>query len=612
MTSYLNNSQIADLLRSVACAYEIKGKDANKFRIIAYERAADAIEHLSSEAKDLFDEGKLADIPGVGKSISEALSDMFLRGKSKHFDSVLSGINKSVFELIKLPGIGPKTAHRLTKEFRIDPQDPFKNLLAFAKEGKIAKLEGFGEESQKEIIQAIEEYKDDDKRLLINYASDLSSSIIDWMNGENLCESINVLGSLRRRASTVGDIDIAAATENPSQAIDRFVNFPNKSRVIEKGTLSASILLPNGVQVDFMVSPLEAYGAMLQHFTGSKHHNIKLRERALKMGLSLNEKGIKILDSTKSNKSNIKRQKFNSKLKIYEFSDEVTFYNALGLEYIDPELREDNGEIEAALRRIKGKKTGLPKLVELKDVKADLQIHSSFDVETSHDLGLSSIKEIVNKASSLGYDYIALTEHNPSQKGHNEIEIVEILKKKKYTIEQLNDSLEKDIRVKHVYNCLEIDILPDGKLPVSSKALELLDFALVSVHSSFRLSKCEMTKRVLDALSYPKAKIFAHPSARKLTEREGIDLDWEKVFDFCLKNNKWIEINCDPMRLDLPDILVKEAVKYGIKLTLGTDAHHVDHMDNMCFGIDVARRGWAQMKDIVNTSSYEEFTKMLE
>lgn len=340
-----------------------------------------------------------------------------------------------------------------------------------------------------------------------------------------------------------------------------------------------------------VVKPGE-YGALLQHFTGSKHHNIALRELAQKKGLSLSEYGIK----KKGKNTNIKAYK-----------NEGDFYKALGMEWVPPELREDVGEIEAGLNN------KLPKLIEIDDVKADLQIHSNYDIETSHDLGASSMKDVVKKADELGYEYIAFTEHNPSKSKHNSKQVVDILKRKGETIVQLNYSFIKrrKNRVSKVYNSLEIDILPDGSLPVNNGGLETLDFALVSIHSSFRQSRNKMTERVLRGLEHPKVKIFAHPTARKLNEREGIELNWEKIFQYCLDNNKWVEINAAPSRLDLPDFLIRDAVKLGVKLTLGTDAHHVDQLDNMKYGVWNARRGWAQKADIVNTKSFEEFDKLL-
>lgn len=303
----------------------------------------------------------------------------------------------------------------------------------------------------------------------------------------------------------------------------------------------------------------------------------------------------------------LKKLRDSKNPKLQTFKTEKEFYSFLGLDYIEPELREDAGEIEASLNH------KLPNLVKIEDIKADLQIHSSFNIETSHDLGESSMESIIKKADELKYEYIAFTEHNPSQKGHTDSQIIEILKRKKDKVEQLNYSLSKsNIKyVQRVFNSLEIDIMPNGNLPVPEAGLATLDFALVSIHSSFDQSRTEMTKRVLSALSHPKAKIFAHPTARKINEREGIELNWPEIFEFCVKHNKWLEIDTDPMRLDLPDTLVREAVKTGVKLTMGTDAHHVDGMNNMATGISVARRGWAEKKNIINALTLEDFEKVI-
>ncbi len=592
----MNNLEIAELLRSVAAAYQLKDANKYKFQIIAYERAADAIEHATSELKDLWDDGKLEDVSGIGKSLSEHLDELFRTGKSKHFEEVMKGLPPTMFELMKVPGIGAKTAYKLSSELGIRSLDELEKM---AKKGKISKIEGFGEQSQSDILKAIQETKGKTRRHLLPYATAIANEIINWMQEERSVKRADPLGSLRRQAATVGDIDIAVASDEPQEVLEHFTKYPKAQRVLEKGDHTASIIVPGDVQVDLMVQPSNSYGSLLQHFTGSKHHNIALREYALKKGLSLSEYGIRKIHDSRS--------------KIQEFNTEEKFYNHLGLEWIPPELREDSGEIEAALKSSKAFQ-GLPHLVELKDIKADLQIHSDFDIETSHDIGESSMEDVIRKAGELGYEYLAFTEHNPSKSKHSEEQIVEILKRKREKIEQINYSLKdmNNLSVQTVFNSLEIDMLPEGGLPVSEAGLETLDFALVSIHSSFDLSRDAMTKRVLSALSHPKVKIFAHPTARKLNEREGVELDWPKIFDFCKSNNKWIEINAEPGRLDLPDTLVKEAVKEGVKLTLGTDAHHKDGMNNMIFGVSVARRGWAEKDDIINSLTLEEFKKMLE
>jgi DNA polymerase (family 10) len=561
------NLEIAELLRDVAASYQLQDEKKNKFRIIAYERAADAIEHASSELKDLWDENKLKDVPGVGESIAEHLDELFKTGHVKHFEDLMKDYPKIMFRLLKIQGIGPKTAYKLVKEGSIP----------------------------KEVKEELKEVESKPARHLLPYVWERSSEVIEWIKKIKEAKRIDPLGSLRRKASTIGDIDIAVATDSPSVVIEHFVKFPKLTKILEKGDKTASILLPGDVQVDLMVQPLKSYGSLLQHFTGSKHHNIALREYSLKKGFSLSEYGIKKIGEKGG--------------KIKEFSNEEGFYKFLGLEWIPPELREDTGEIEAS------KDGKLPKLVETIDIKGDFQIHSSFDIETSHDLGISSMEDIIKEGSLLNYEYLAFTEHNPSKSKHSEVEILDLLKKKKEKVDEINYSLVNSVKsgVRKVFDSLEIDILPDGSCPIPLKGFELLDFALVSIHSSFNLSKDQMTKRVICALSWsPKVLIFAHPSARKLNEREGVELDWTEIFEFCLKNNKWIEINADPMRLDLPDFLVKEAVKAGVKLTLGTDSHDKEMMKNMVYGVSVARRGWCTKYDIVNSLELNEFEKLLK
>ena len=591
----MTNLEASCLLRNVAAAYLIENERKNKFKIIAYSRAADAIEHLGSELKDLWDEGKLDQIPGIGSSMQKHFDEIFKTGKSKHFESILKDIPKQVFELMKLNGVGPRTAERLVNELGTKKNDPISQLMDFAQKGKIQTIPGFGVDSEEEIKQSILDFRKlKDTRMLLSKAEVVANELVDWMRELKECRFIEPLGSLRRKAATVGDIDIAVGTNNSPKVIAHFVSFPKKMRVLEQGQKKATILLSGNIQVDLMTVKSSSFGSLLQHFTGSKHHNIALRERAHTLGLSLSEYGIR------------KVGKKNGGIKTFE--TEEKFYKYLGLSYIPPEMREGAGEIELA------KSGRLPNLVELNDIKGDFHIHSDFNVETSHDYGESSMEVIVKRASEKGYEYIAFSEHNPSMSGHNKKQIVEILKRKCEAVEEFNSSISKNNRigVKRVFNSLEIDILPDGRLPVAEDGFKYLDFALVSIHSSFRLSRNEMTKRVLSALSWPKVKIFAHPSARKLNYREGVELNWERIFEFCLRNNKWIEINADPSRLDLPDFMVRDAVKRGVLLTLGTDSHNVNSLENMKYGVYVAQRGWAEKKNIVNTRTLKEFEKMLE
>lgn len=605
----LTNLEIVDLLKAVAASYQLKDPNKYRFQIIAYDRAADAVEHLSSEAKDLFDEGKLEDIPGVGKSIAGHLKDIFSTGTSKHFEDLMDGIPESLFEFIKIPGVGAKTAIKLAHHFGISKeQGSIKKLEEALKKYKGDELEGFGEKSRDAILKSIADSKGKVKRQLYPYARKIADEVIEWIKKDKSVEKLEALGSLRRKASTVGDIDIAVATNNPREVLEHFTHYPKATRTLEIGDRSSSIVLPGGIQVDLMACDPNTFGSMLQHFTGSKHHNIKIRTMALRNGLSVSDYGITELKKQGTEETRKQGNKEQKNEKTKEFKTEEEFYNFLGMDWIPPELREDGGEIELALEN------NLPKLIELNDIKADLHMHSNFDIETSHDLGQNSVDELIDKADSLGYEYIALTEHNPSQSGHSDKETIEILKRKRELVDKINESIKsiKGIRsIKKIFNSLEIDILPDGSLPVPADGLATLDFALVSIHSSFNKSRDEMTKRVLSALSQPKVLIFAHPTARKINEREGVELNWEVIFDFMVKNNKFAEINCDPMRLDLPDFLVHEGLKKGMKFTLGTDTHHKDMMDNMIYGIANARRGWAEKRDVVNCLSLEEFVKYL-
>jgi len=605
----ITNKEIAKLLRSIAAAYEVK--EGNKFKVMAYDRAATAVEHATSELKDLWDDGKLEEVPGIGKSIAQHLDELFRLGRVKHFEEIKRSLPPAMFELLDIPGIGAKKAFKLCKNLGIlEAKTAVEELEKAAREGKVAKIEGFGEESQRDILEGIKAFKKGqikENRMTLPYAWEMAKEILEYLKKHPAVKRTDPLGSLRRRVATVGDVDIAVATEEGDKVIDYFLKFPKIRQVIEKGPSGTSVLLYNGRQVDLRVQKPQAYGAMLQYFTGSKQHNIHLRELALKMGLSLSEHGIKIIDKGKvqSLKFKVQSASWRTKSKIYEFAREEDFYNALGLIWIPPELREDTGEIEAAQ---KGK---LPKLVEVDDIKGDLHMHSNFPVEESHDPGVDSMEKMIEVAASLGYEYIGFSEHNPSQSQHNPEEIISLIKRKKEVIDKINYSRTKKL-LKWVFNGLEIDIKPNGDLAIPLRALDLLDYGIASVHSNFKMSRKEMTRRVLKALDHPKIKIFGHPTGRKLGQREGYELDWEKIFDFCLKRGKWIEINSWPDRLDLPDSLVREAMKKGVKMIINTDSHAAEHLYLMEFGVSVARRGWAEKEDIVNTLPYDKINKLLK
>ncbi|HUQ84956.1 MAG TPA: helix-hairpin-helix domain-containing protein [Candidatus Limnocylindrales bacterium] len=589
----MTNSEIAKLLNNVASAYAITDEKKYRFQILAYRKAADAVEGTSTELKELQNEGKLEDIPGVGPSIKLSIDELLQNGKVKHLDDILGKIPSSVYPLLDVPSIGPKTAYKLVSKFKLEnPETVIAELLKIAASGKIAILPGFGEKSEKDIIRAFEEFKlgkGKTTRMVLPYASELAQKMIDYLKSSKSVVTASPLGSLRRKKSTVGDIDIAASSYDPQSAIDHFTNYPHVERIIEKGKRTAAIMTSGGRQIDLMVESPSGFGALLQHFTGSKDHNVHLREIALSKGYSLSDYGMK--------------KKGDPDSKVKQFKTEEELYKALGLAWIPPEIRENTGEIELASQN------KLPKLVELSDIKGDFHIHSSYPIEPSHDMGISSMEEMLNYALKLNYKYLGFSEHNPSISKHTSDQTYKILENRSNFIEQLKLKYNKSI---HIFSLMETDILPNGKLALDDKALSLLDGSIVSIHSSFDTERSKMTERVLKGLSHPKALILAHPTGRLLNQRPGYDLDWNQVFDFCVKNNKAIEINSWPLRLDLPDNLVREAVKKGAKLVIDTDSHALDHMNLMKHGVSVARRGWATPSDILNTFDYNKLKEWIE
>jgi DNA polymerase (family 10) len=584
----MNNAAIVQLLHNVAAALSIK--EANRFRIVAYEKAADSIEHLTSEVKDVWEEGQLENIPGVGPTIAGYLKELFKTGKVKHFETVFKGISPAVFEFLLIPGIGPKKAFRLTKEFKLNnPKTAITELEEIARSGKIASLDGFGEKSQSEILSGIEVYKKGqikENRMLLPYADELAQEVMSYLKKHPAVKRVDELGSLRRKVTTIGDVDLSVATTKSIEVIKYFTQYPKMRKIIDQGEKGATILLSIGRQVDLRVQYPETYGAMLQYFTGSKHHNIKLREYALKKGLSLSEHGIKNLKTGKTE----------------EFNTETAFYKALGMPWIPPEIREDAGEIQAALAH------KLPVLVELSDIRGDLHIHSNYDIKSSHDTGESSLAQLLTHAQALNYAYIGISDHNPSIGNHYEQQISSLMKTRLEKLQQDHRVWKQRSKANAVelFVMLEVDILPNGNLALPQEAFKYVDAVIVSLHSSLRMEKAKMTERILKALSYPKVKILGHPTGRLLPEREGCDADWPAIFRYAKSHSQALEINAWPQRLDLTDLLVREALQIGVQFVINTDSHAANHLKNMQYGVDVAQRGWAEKKDILNTMEYNK------
>lgn len=581
----LTNEELSTLLSHVASAYSMIDDRKYRFQILAYQKAADSILNLAVEVKDLMSEDALDEIPGVGQSIRNHILELYKTGEVSHFKTILGKIPAAVFPLLDIPTFGPKKAYKLVKAFDLkSPKSVIQDVYKLANDGKIAPLDSFGEKSQNDIKRAIDEYrlgKTKSSRMVLQMATEIANNMLDYLKKEKSVLAAYPLGSLRRRKSTVGDVDIAVVSDDTQKVLDHFTKYPHKDRIIERGEITSSIILSGNKQVDLMVLQPHQLGSLLQHFTGSKEHNIHLREYAIKKGYSLSEKGIKLKNGdTKT------------------FDKEEEFYNFLGLDFIPPEIRENNGEIEAALNH------KLPELIEFGDIKGDLHVHSDFPIEPSHDLGQSSFELHLKKAKELNYEYLGFSEHNPSVGNHNEEEICTL-------ISHRNERLD-DIKSKfgiHIIKLLEVDILASGKLALGDKCMNLLDMAIVSIHSSFRTEKKEMTERILSGLSHPKAKILAHPTGRLINMRPGYEANWERIFEFCARNNKALEINSWPTRLDLRDDLVRIARDKGCKFVINSDSHDVAHMDNIPYGVSVARRGWLEKDDVINTYSY---TKLLE
>lgn len=576
----LSNQDLAKIFREVAAAYTIKSI-GNIFQIRAYENVADSIEHSTAEIQDLWEEGKLDQISDLGEKIRGYLDELFTQGHVKHFQDVKKGIPEIVFELLHIPGIGPKTAMKIA-DLQVKNIEDLKEQI---KSGELVK-KGFSGKIAEKIMDGLNQVSNREGRMLLPYALAHADAIVDYLKQLPDVLEVHTLGSLRRMVATIGDLDFAVASNNAKKVIAHFCRYPNVVSVINQGEQKASVMLKSGIRADLLVGEPDSYGALLQHFTGSKNHNIHLRTLAEKKGLSLSEYGVRLLDNKRQVTSN----------KLIQTKTEEEFYQLLGMQVPPPEIREDVGEIESSIKHT------LPRLVEYKDIKGDFHLHSNFPLEPSHGPGVNAIQEIVQKGKDLGYVYMGISDHSPSLTNHSKEDIIRLIEKRTKFIHTINMS-NKNIRV---LNGLEVDILKDGDLSVPDEALKMLDYCIAGIHSGHRGSKEEITKRLLAALSNPYVTIISHPTNRLLNERDSSEADWDTIFKFCVANHKILEINAFPNRLDLRDDLVRNAKAYGVKFIIDTDAHEVSQMENMRFGVAVARRGWATKEDIVNTWDFSK------
>lgn len=569
----MSNTDVADLLRNVATALTLK--KSNQFQVRAYENAADSIEHSTADIRDLWEEDKLDELPGIGKGLQEHLNELFKTGKVKHFESLMEEFPKVIYQLIKVPGVGPKTAQELA-ELGVKNLEDLEEKL---EKGTLVEA-GFSEKIAEKIKLGVVEYKGLGNRILLPVAGEQAEKIVEYIKKDPNVTQADYLGSLRRRVVTVGDLDFAAATKDPEKTLHHFATMPGVKHVVSEGGYKAMVVLNNGMHVDLLVGEPESYGALLQHFTGGKNHNIHLRTLAEKKGFSLSERGVKDLKTGK----------------LKPIKEEKELYTMLGMQTPDPELREDTGEIEAALKH------QLPKLITLADIKGDMHLHSNFPMEPSHGPGANKLEEIVEKAKSLKYEFVGLSDHSPGFTKNSKDKIIQLVETRTKYIHKIRKNT-KSIRV---LNGLEIDILTDGSLSVPDKALKTLDYCVAGVHSSHKMPKDQMTERILKALSSPYVDIISHPTGRLLNQRQSYDADWDKIFKFCAEHKKLLEVNAFPNRLDLRDDLIRQAKELGCKFIIDTDAHEISQMDNMEYGVSLARRGWLEKEDVVNTWSWEK------
>jgi DNA polymerase (family 10) len=570
----MKNTEIAKVFQDIADLLEIKGE--NPFKIRAYQRAARTIDHLPKEIEIMLDEGEdLQSIPGVGEAIAKKTTELVETGKLKYYEELKAEFPEGITSLLEVPGIGPKTAKKLSAELGITSVDALEQAI---KNGQVAHLFRLGDKTADNILQQIQALRRKDQRIPLGEALPVVDEILDAIRPLPGVKNLTAAGSLRRFRETVGDIDLMGTADNPEEVINAFVKLPQVREVLAQGPTKSSVILPGGLQADLRMVEHDSFGSLLQYFTGSKQHNIVLRLRGQKQGLKLSEYGITDLTTDKLEK----------------FTTEENFYRRLGLQYIPPELREGDHEIERA------EQNAIPRLIELSDVKGDLHVHSDWSD------GNETIENMAKAARAMGYQYIAITDHSGGRG------IAHGLKEDRLRqqIEEIR-RLNKKFDGIHILTGAEVDIRADGSLDMAPELLSKLDIVVAAIHSGMNENEEKMTRRVMGALENPHVDILAHPTCRLLGEREPVAIDMEAVFKAAAKHNKALEINASPYRLDLKDTHIRRATELGVKLVFGTDAHSITQLGFMRFGIGIARRGWCQAKHVLNTKPLKEVLALL-
>lgn len=574
------NQELAKIFFEMAELLEMKGV---QFKPRAFEKAAHSIEALDEDMRDIYKKGgikALEDIPGVGKGIAERIEEFVKTGKIKDYARLKKETPVDVSGLTAIEGVGPKVIQLLYKKLKIKNVS---DLEKAAKAGKLRGLPRFGEKLEAKILKGIEFQKKSAGRMNIGEAMPLARKIIKYLKTVPGVERVESAGSLRRWQESVGDLDFLAISSKPKLVSEKFVHMPGVSRVYAEGETKSMVRLREGIDADLRVLPHESFGAALQYFTGSKDHNIALRKIAIKKGYKLNEYGL-----------------FKGK-KLVAGKDEEEIYKKLGLDWMPPELRTNSGEIESALRQAQGKPDGLPKLVELRDIKGDLQI------QTDWSDGANTIEEYAEYAKKLGYEYIAITDHTKSLAMTGGADEKKLLRQ----ISAI-DKINKKIKGIKILKSAEVNILKDGSLDIKDEVLSKLDIVGGAIHTAFKLSEDEQTERLIRVMKNPHVDIIFHPTTRVPMKREPIKLNFEKIFKVASETGTMMEINAHPWRLDLHDFLIREAKKFGVHFMINTDAHSLHDMNYVEYGVGQARRGWAEKKDIINTLPLKKLLELLK
>ena len=565
----MTNSEIAKLLARTADLLEIKGE--NPFKVRAYRNAARIVENSSKDFEKLVKDGfDLTRLPGIGKDLSEYIKEIVLTGKFSKLEELKKELPSGLLEMLSIEGLGPKRIKQIYDAFHIAS---LSELKKYAENGELAKLKGFGPKLIDRILKGVKQLKKAGVRFLWAEVESVANELKEYLLKFEGVEVVEIAGSFRRKKESVGDLDVLVIAKDYGKVSEYFVKFPKVKEVHSAGLTRSTVFLENSLQVDLRAVSRESYGAALHYFTGSKAHNIEIRKIAIEKGLKVNEYGV-----------------YKGDKKIAGRTEEEV-YEAVGLCYIEPELRENRGEIEACLEK------RLPNLIELKDIKGDLHMH------TTYSDGADSIEEMVKKAIERGYEYIAITDHSKRLLVANGLD-------EKRLLEQL-DEIEK-LREKYpqikILKGAEVDILEDGSLDFDDEILNRLDVVIGAIHYKFNLSKEAQTKRILKA--FEKIDILAHPQNRLINKREGIEAEWDEVFKKAKEMGVVLEINSQPDRLDLNDILAKKAKEIGCKFVINSDAHNAKMLEFVKYGINQARRGWIEKEDVINALGFNDFIKI--